>query len=93
MDVRQENMAKHGRSSLQAHIDEYVKFKRDRGLKKVSLADISRRLKWLVEATGARCLDDLTPENIGGALGQLKDSGLSHCTVNHRLSATRTFLN
>ncbi|MDF1800812.1 MAG: tyrosine-type recombinase/integrase, partial [Planctomycetota bacterium] len=91
IDPRLEAMAKEGRRPIEEHIDDFLQSKRDVGRASSTIEEAERVMTWLVEATGARTLDDLTSDLLARALRQLRDRGLAVATVNKHLSIVNGF--
>jgi site-specific recombinase XerD len=82
---------KQRRRPLKQHLDEFLKYQRNRGVTEKQLVTLLGQLQKAIDAGKWKRIADITPTSIMAFLGELKLQGRSAQTLNHYLKSCRSF--
>lgn len=92
VDPQQQRLAREDVRPLTKHIECYIGHLELAGRSQRTVADARRHLDWIISATGASRLSDLSMDAVERALRLLQIVGRSARTLNHRGGSVRAFL-
>jgi len=91
IDAKADRFAEHDRRPLSAHLAEWLAGLAAKGVSVQQRNQLATRCRAILDATKAERIRELSASAVQGALGELRERGLSALTIRHYLRAVKQF--